>query len=121
MARAAGVPRVAIASSPWFLEVALGIKELRSHNGIGDPSDCEGVVQALMESVLSDPAAPRTQPVFYAFTLLMRSVACAPAERQYARAASLTDRFSNGEPSPGTAPLLRPGEIGYNAFPRSLA
>ncbi len=117
--RSAGVSRVAVPNGPWFLEIALAIRALRSKNGIRDSSDCDGVVQALMDSLITEPSASPTQPVFHAFAVLLRSVACAPAEQQYTRAASLADRFPDGGVSPASTPALRPGEIAYNAFPKT--
>jgi hypothetical protein len=113
-ARVADAAHVAIATGPWFLQIVLAIKGLRSHGVIRDQSDCEAVVRTLVDSVLTEPGASPTVPVFQAFAQTLRSVACAPAERQYARAESLTGRFAAGGAEP---PAPRAGPIGYNAFP----
>ncbi len=117
-ARVAGTANVATATGPWFLQMALAIKGLRAHGIIRDPSDCEAVVRTIMDSVVTEPAASPAISVFQAFAQVLRSVACAPAARQYARAESLMGRSPAGgvEPRAGSAPAA--GQIAYNAFPK---
>ena len=117
-ARVAGAANVATATGPWFLQVALAVKGLRSHGVIRDQSDCGAVVRTVMDSVLTESGASLTVAVFQAFAQTLRSVACAPAERQYALAESLMGASAAGGAEPPAAPAPRAGQIGYNAFPK---
>ncbi len=120
-AHAVNAAELAVLTSPWFLQTAFAIKALRWHGAIQSRSDCEAVLQIVLDSALTRPDVTRDAPVFEVFAQALRAVSCAPGGRLYARAEALLrppDSDRAGQPSGSRAAGIAPGgRLPYNAFP----